>query len=393
MLRLLGQRQLQKDLNVLSAVQWRNILQIADQHRTLALIHGRLERGEIEIETPTDIREELRKAHRESALTALAHRAELFSTVELLRSAGLETVALKGASLAWYSYPAAAERPLRDIDLLLQPEQALAAFNLLREHGFVQSDPSALPAEQMVGAAKHLPPLTSPSGIEFEIHMHAWEPPGSTEWTMPPLMDERIFSDAQPAGPGDPCRYPKPYHMLIHLVVHAAYSHRFDVGPLVLSDIGFLLDSHSIDWLNFWRDADQGGYANGAVLVLALVQKWISNGQIGWLGAPAKPPAEVLNDCERLLVQNLAQRKNVGAAAAIINAGKAGGIGELGRRLKAKLSGKQRGVFASDTMQREKYLPWLFRRGASFAASMTAPESRSTAAQMARVGQYLSRQK
>ena len=314
----------------------------------------------------------------------------MFAAVELLRSAGLETVALKGAWLAWYAYPAAAERPLRDIDLLLKPEEALTAFNLLRDNGFVQSEASALPAEQMGGSAKHLPPLTSPSGVEFEIHMHAWEPPGSTEWPMPALMDERIFSEAEPGGAGDPCRYPKPYHMLIHLVVHTAYSHRFDVGPLILSDIGFLLQSNSIDWHNFWRDAEEGGFAAGAALVLALVQNWVNNGQIGWRKDHEMPSHELLHDCEQLLVQDLSWRKNIGAAAALMDARSDGGFDALINRIKSRLSGKQRAAFGANQAQREGYWSWLFGRTASFAASMTAPDLRATVAQKFRIGQHLS---
>ncbi len=365
-------------------------MRIASQHRVQPLLHARIERGEIDVTVPDAVREKLQTAHRDSALSALSHRTELFWTVDLLRSAGFETIALKGAWLSWYAYPAAAERPVRDIDLLLKPDEALPAFQLLRANGFVQADLSALPAEHMASSAKHLPPLTSPAGVEFEVHMHAWEPPGSTEWPMPKLMDDRIFADAEPGDPADPCRYPKPYHMLIHMVVHAAYSHRFDVGPLVLSDIGFLLSKHSIDWHNFWRDAHDGGFAEGAALVLHLVDRWINNGQISWRGAPPLPNEDLLKDCEQLLMQDLAKRKDVGAAAAIMEARSKGGMAALVERIKRRASGENRGTHSPDGNSGETYPAWLLRRIRDFTSSMTDTETRAAASCKARVGRHLS---
>lgn len=388
LLRLLGHEGHQKHLSELSEDEWAEVLRIADQHRLLPLMHARLERGEMIAVVPQQHRDMIRAAHRTSALEVLAHRAELFSTTEMLRAQGIESVALKGSWLAWYAYPEAAERPVRDVDLLVREDQALAAFRHLQDHGFIQREGSAQRPEAMIGSAKHLPPLTSPMGVEFEIHMHAWEPAIGATWPMPALQDPQILQKAKAAAPDDPSRYPDAQHMLMHLVIHAAYSHRFDVGPLVLFDIKYLLERNDVSMANFWRDAEQGGWLEGAALTMALVERWIKTGMQLHIPIPVAP--ELVDDCEALLVQDLAIKEDTGLLAELSETREKSGALGAARQLWQRAKGKQRASHGVPESSPEGWASWFGRRSRALAANLGRRDLHETAQRKARIGQWLS---
>ena len=65
---------------------------------------------------------------------------------------------------------------------------------------------------------------------------------------------------------------PRPTEMLLHLIVHAVYEHGFCNGPLVLTDIAYLLGKVEVDWDRFWATAERGGWSEGCNLLLGLAE-------------------------------------------------------------------------------------------------------------------------
>lgn len=63
-----------------------------------------------------------------------------------------------------------------------------------------------------------------------------------------------------------------PTDALLHFVVHCAHEHFFGSGPLVLSDIAYLVRRHAIDWPSFWLQADRAGAADAAAALLSLTK-------------------------------------------------------------------------------------------------------------------------
>ena len=76
--------------------------------------------------------------------------------------------------------------------------------------------------------------------------------------------------------------FPAPADLLLHLIDHAAYEHRFDNGPLVLSDLSYLIETHTIDWQSFWRQAQQAGRTRAALLTLRMVGHYFGGHSIEW---------------------------------------------------------------------------------------------------------------
>jgi hypothetical protein len=101
----------------------------------------------------------------------------LRESMAVLSHAGIDTVLLKGAALALTTYRSFTDRPMADIDLLIDPARAREAYELMQAHGWV-IDSTGHPNDAWDGH-HHLTPLcdTTGSGLRLEIHV-APIPPG-----------------------------------------------------------------------------------------------------------------------------------------------------------------------------------------------------------------------
>lgn len=338
-------------------------------------LHARLGRGEIAPDTPHEIIDTWQEAHRRAGIDALVQRRDLIEMATLLESAEIRSLALKGSWLAWHAYPAAAERVLRDIDLLVAPEDGERAIAALLASGLTPLDGDGVAME-----GKHYAPLVTPGGTMVELHVHLWEPPGTMEWPTPPLRDEQIIARAV-SDPDQPAlRYPAPADMLTHLAIHAAYSHRFEVGPLLLADVDYVVANSSLDWAEFWQNAQRGKYARGAALVLALVDHWRRPGLLEQSQCPVDVDSQAINCASGLLVQPLSARRSTRSLAAFSEARAAGGLakaaatgfGRMGKLLKSPSH--------------------LVRRSAQTLGDLGSGDVRASAENSARIGEWLARE-
>lgn len=288
----------------LSPEQWRRLDAMAQEHRLRPHLHARSQRGEIACTLPPDIAGAWQSAHRSTALAALVQRRDLLEIAALLEREGIRPVALKGAWLAWHAYPSPAERPLRDLDVWVGRADGRKAFDLLLAHGL-----RPVGKEADYAGTKHFAPLVTQSGTLVEVHSHLWEPPGTMEWPTPPLRAGEFAARAIADGESN-LRFLAPQDLLVHLAVHAAYSHRFEVGPLLVADIDYLLAASPIDWPRFWREAADGNYLRGAALCLALCDLWRRPGLVEESGLPIPVDASTLASASALLVQPLDARKS-----------------------------------------------------------------------------------
>ncbi len=121
---------------------WDDLAQQAEAHGMAPLLLRQLSAAAIDL--PNDFLRRLR-------LLALRHRQTntlltkaLGNILSLLEAEGFKVLVLKGAALCHTLYPEPGLRPMRDIDLLLPWDQALAAHALLQRHGFKdRGDPTS----------------------------------------------------------------------------------------------------------------------------------------------------------------------------------------------------------------------------------------------------------
>lgn len=308
-------------LTTLTAADWDRLMGMVRQHRLGPLLHWLLTHDRAGLPVPARIRDELASGFKRATLRALVMRRELVLIHRLLTAAGIPCLALKGAFLAFHAYPQPALRPLRDLDILVPADEALRAFDILIAGGLVRPPEYQGNAEAKIAIDKHLPPLrTAPGGVTVEVHARLNHPDQRAATLADPSADPAFWQraiDVQ-AG-GDTLRFPAPTDMLLHLIVHAAVDHKFNNGPLILSDIAFLLEREPIDWPRFWQAADRGGLRRACWLVLRLVEHDWGGASIRWPTMPDSVPGgeRALEQAALLMLRDLSTNSDVGLAHAL----------------------------------------------------------------------------
>jgi hypothetical protein len=254
-------------LGSVSQTQWETLRIMVRQHRLGPLLHWRISQCDNSNNIPPDFADEIAASFRKHSLRSLGLQYEVARTQRVLREIGITGVFLKGAYLAFHAYPLPALRPLRDLDVLVPRDQAMAAFNALLTAGFTRlrefdGDPSAA-----VTGLKHLPPLMTPSGVTFELHTRLTAPHQMDLADDPAMWERLVHRDVA----GERIAYLSPTDQLLHLIIHAVFDHRLNNGPLVLADIDSLLRRENIDWPLFWEMAAAGNWLRGCRLLLHLV--------------------------------------------------------------------------------------------------------------------------
>ena len=378
---ILGGRRMERQV---STAEWGEIAAMAAAHRLEPLLHWRAQAGGWAL--PEHLAAAWATAHRSAALAALAQQAALRLAVERLTAAGIATVALKGVRLAWRDYPAPALRPMRDLDLLVSPHQALDGFAILAQAGFAPEPHDAAVLVEALASGHELPHQHHAAlRVTIELHHRLTDPPGSRSYRVPQFDAAAVHARAEPLELGGArLACPAADDLLAHLVVHALYAHRLDCGPLVLADIHFLAADPTLDAARFRAQAEAGGWARGADLLLALTARWF-----GAVPLPfTTPPEAVLAAAEEALLADPAGRRQAELFAELSAARSPGALaGALARRF----APDRRVVTAEGAGQRTwQFWPrWAARRIGSAAASLAGSRTRREARQAAAVLRWL----
>jgi hypothetical protein len=204
---------------------------------------------------------------------------------------------------------------MRDIDVLVPRAQLTPGLDALRTIGaMVNANVSA----EFSARRHHLPAIELPgSGVRVEIH---WDlrprAQGADDGCMPtPGWDSLHQRAATVDCAGRSISVLSSEDLLVHLVGHAVMDHRFSNGPLLLADIGFLLEKGPLDWQLTWRLAAEQGLARSCVLVLRLVERYWGVRGIEWCGHEDAVDDATLDAAVMLMTQESVLTTNVAAAS------------------------------------------------------------------------------
>ncbi len=164
-----------------------------------------------------------------------------------LSAAGIPVMLLKGAALATTVYKSFAARPMGDLDVLVPPEKATQAWQLLVDAGWRK--------EFEGGAAfyeghHHLAALIDPKGLGIVVEIHR----ATLPLAGPFLFDEaELWRDATTVSIGVTKVWtPSPQHQLLHLCAHFAWSNMLSSGlARTARDVAALLEAGPPDWDSF----------------------------------------------------------------------------------------------------------------------------------------------
>jgi hypothetical protein len=145
------------------------------------------------------------------------------TTLDSFSGAGIDTVLLKGSGTAFTAFTGFTDRPMFDVDILVRPDDAEAAWDLAQEHGW-RWNSEAYPKDSYQ-AAHHFPPLDDESGsdVGLDLHTSLW-----MEGHPFRFSEEDIWTGARlfpVPGVDGGALVPSTAHQLIYACLHFSWSH------------------------------------------------------------------------------------------------------------------------------------------------------------------------
>ncbi len=251
----------------LDDTRWNAVVRESIRHGVAPLVHARLNEAAPHVSVPERARHELKAAYLRTGLENLRLFARLGAALRSLAAEGIDAIVLKGAFLAELVYGNPALRSMGDADVLVRRGDLDRVTRLLRDQGWRQSSGDA----QIAG--HQLPTFVLDRAL-LEIHW-AIEDDGS-----PFDIDTdglwRRASKVRVAGV--PALALAPEDLLLHLCVHASYSHgwlQFSGGLRPLCDIALTVRHYAgrFDWEAFVYRADTWRVRNCVWLTLVLTRE------------------------------------------------------------------------------------------------------------------------
>lgn len=220
-------------------VDWDAWLRWVERHRVGAFLHHRLP-AVVRAALPPEATRRLRELAMDTARRSLARIAELTRLAGRFEQAGIRLLSVKGPALARRLYGEAGLRHAGDLDLLIAPDDARLADQLMREAGYYRAYPdfelTPLQWEKYLELRHELKCVRADLGLLAEVQ---WRLEGLPQLRFADLWERRVPGELA----GTPLALlPEPENAL-YLFVHGA-RHAWS-ALFWLVDIALLLASAS----------------------------------------------------------------------------------------------------------------------------------------------------
>ena len=271
---------------MLTDSDWAEIFRQAGGNGVTSLLYHRLRRHRPLVPIPPVALEHLWDASVRSAAQSLRLGRELAQVLAALRHHRVPVVVLKGAHLGQLVYPSAALRTMCDIDVLVGREDLTRAAAILSGLGYALQYYNV--EEVDYTQHHHLRPMARPDGVRVEIHWAIAQP------ALPFAIDVKgLWERARPAEiAGAEVLVLSPEDLLLHLCLHASFTHGFRVGLRACWDILETVNHYgqAIDWDLVVRRAQAWGIGRYVYLTLRLVRDLLGAGIPPTAVAALEPP-------------------------------------------------------------------------------------------------------
>ena len=226
-----------------SELDWRALGALARAEQATAFVWRRLQRLEAD-RLPLDAATAWRKLAMVSEFDSLRLEQRLHEAVGALATRGVEVMLLKGSALAYTTYSSFADRPMRDVDLLVRPEHAREAWSVLQTSGWSPS--TQWPAEWYTGH-QHLPPLVDVQAERFRLELHTELFPSGHPFR---LLADALWPVAKTVHlDRHTARVPNPVQQLVYICIHFAWSHMMQWGSWrTFRDVEATTDGSDMLW-------------------------------------------------------------------------------------------------------------------------------------------------
>ena len=180
---------------------WDRFLKLVNEHGIIALEAYNIRELGLSDRVPGEVMKILDNARMKTLMRNTWQTQQWKEVNEILSGVGIKHVLLKGMALEHTVYRSLGLRQMTDTDILVKKDDALKAWNLLQEHGFVpETIKSPLHKKIIMDLGKHLPTLIKES-YQLEIHHRLFREKEKNE-----LLDDAI-DNAVPVQIGETTAY------------------------------------------------------------------------------------------------------------------------------------------------------------------------------------------
>ena len=186
---------------------------------------------------PINFFKQIEKSYIKKAIPTLKIIEKIFLLSNKLQESNLEHVFLKGISL--YDEKKNYLRPMRDIDILINPKDASHVVDLAKSLNFKFKNETIKELDSFIDNSSFydLPLMTDDNGVFLEIHFRI-----TTDSDKCLLKENILKSKRLIKIHGNNLYVPNPNSLFSHLIYHASKKGNFNVGPIALIDLLKLYD-------------------------------------------------------------------------------------------------------------------------------------------------------
>ena len=219
------------DPGLLSAGQWDDILQQAQEYQVQGLLYRSAKQGGVNPQIPAEVVASLRRSYLFSVSRSTRMYRILGKILRTLKETGVEVIVLKGAFLAEAVYGDTALRLMTDLDLLVRHEDTARAGSVLLGLGFRADEEENVEHGERNAHHRY---FLSDERVFVEVHWSIDESPSPFN-----IDIEGLWARAQDAMiAGVQTKALCPEDLVLHLCLHASFRHLFgDNGVRSMCDI------------------------------------------------------------------------------------------------------------------------------------------------------------
>lgn len=313
-------------LSQLSDGEWAALIDLAQEHRCATYLAYAASS-----QPAVNLPERLRILRARGVRRAMRIGRECVTIHAALAQAGIRHLFLKGIPLSLRDYPEPWTRPMRDIDVLIEPGKETEAYHVLLAAGgpmAAYSTTLAVATEE----GKHFPPIHSPNRVmPVEIHYRMISPAVALPRQALQLLEDEAWRAPELVRVG-PALLPVPAAevLLAHLVIHGLLDHELNNGPLFLTDILHLLRSNHLDQARWHSLVDRLAIHKAVSLTASLLPATERTALIGG----ESPSAGLTEETVRLLMfQPAGQRARLKLQATLADTAPPGRVALLTAKL------------------------------------------------------------
>ena len=244
---------------------WEAFLRIVERHRVAGLVHDALAAAAITV--PAGVAAKLAARRQAAALRNRLLLDELSLIKRAFDAAGIAFLVLKGAALAQLAYGAATGKQTRDLDLLVAPADARAAFDVLKAQGYAPMPPAVGISDAQFAALlryyREIDVVRPGTNLPVELQWRAADNPTLLDGidARSPAQDVELTQDLV-------VRTLATDDLFAYLCVHGAYHHWSRLKWL--ADLNALLAATAADVTRLYRHAQNigAGLCAGQALLL-----------------------------------------------------------------------------------------------------------------------------